>query len=38
MAYNIVNENAQQGVLANYGGTFPLRAESACDNAAGDCL
>jgi hypothetical protein len=30
MAYNIVNANAQQNVLANYGGTFALRATESC--------
>jgi hypothetical protein len=37
MAYNIVNANAQQGVLANYGGTYPFRATSACAGPAADC-
>jgi hypothetical protein len=30
MAYNIVNANAQHGVLANYGGTFALRGTESC--------
>ena len=30
MAYNIVNANAQHGILANYGGIFPLRATESC--------
>jgi hypothetical protein len=37
MAYNIVNANAQQGVLANYGGAFPLHAIPACEGPAGNC-
>lgn len=37
MAYNIVNANAQNGVLANYGGVFPFHATSACVGPAGDC-
>ncbi len=27
MAYDIVNANANPGLLANYSGLFPLRAE-----------
>ena len=37
MAYDIVNASAQQGVLANYGGVFPLRSTSPCEGSASDC-
>ncbi|HVV95786.1 MAG TPA: hypothetical protein VHC92_01465 [Rhodanobacteraceae bacterium] len=37
MAYDIVNANAQNGVLANYGGTFPLRKPIACEGLADTC-
>jgi hypothetical protein len=30
MAYNIINTNAQPGMLANYGGAFPHRATFSC--------
>ena len=32
MAYNVVNANAQPGVLANYSGAFPHRSTSTCMN------
>lgn len=32
MAYNIVNEQAQPGKLANYNGVFPHRASAACES------
>lgn len=32
MAYNVVNANAQPGVLANYSGAFPHRSTSTCVN------
>jgi len=31
MVYNIINANAQPGLLANYGGTFPHRSTVSCD-------
>jgi hypothetical protein len=37
MAYNIINANAQPGLLANYGGTFRHRASFACSGPAGEC-
>ncbi len=37
MAYNIVNQNAQQGVLSNYGGVYPIHATPACVGPAADC-
>jgi hypothetical protein len=37
VAYNIVNANAQHGVLANYGGTFPLRETFFCQGPASTC-
>jgi hypothetical protein len=30
MAYNIINSNAQPGMLANYGGAFPHRTTFSC--------
>ena len=37
MAYNIINAQAQPGMLANYGGTFPMRGAFACSDDAGLC-
>lgn len=31
MVYNIINANAQPGMLANYGGTFAHRSTMSCD-------
>jgi len=33
MVYNIINANAQPGLLANYGGTFAHRSTVSCDSA-----
>jgi hypothetical protein len=33
MVYNIINSNAQPGLLANYGGTFAHRSTVSCDGA-----
>jgi hypothetical protein len=30
MTYNIINAQAQPGVLANYGGLFPHRSSISC--------
>ena len=35
MAYNVINANAQPGLLANYSGTFPYRRTVSCQNASG---
>ncbi len=32
MAYNVINDNAQPGLLANYGGLFRHRASRSCTN------
>ena len=32
MVYNIINANAQPGLLANYGGTFAHRSTVSCDD------
>jgi hypothetical protein len=34
MVYNVINANAQPGLLANYGGTFAHRSTVSCDGAA----
>ncbi len=33
MVYNVINANAQPGMLANYGGTFAYRSTVSCDAA-----
>jgi len=33
MVYNIINTNAQPGLLANYGGVFPHKATTSCAGA-----
>lgn len=35
MVYNVVNANAQPGVLGNYGGTFAHRSTLACQDISG---
>jgi len=35
MVYNVVNANAQPGVLGNYGGAFPHRSTLACSDIDG---
>jgi hypothetical protein len=37
MVYNIVNAQAQPGMLANYSGAFPHRATASCVGPAGEC-
>jgi hypothetical protein len=36
-AYNIINANAQPGLLANYGGLFRHRASRSCTGADPAC-
>lgn len=38
MAYNIINAQAQPGVLANYGGTFRHRPTVSRVGASANCL
>jgi hypothetical protein len=38
MVYNIINAQAQPGVLANYGGTFRHRATVLCVSASANCV
>lgn len=35
MVYNVINANAQPGLLANYSGAFPHRATVSCEPGAG---
>jgi hypothetical protein len=35
MVYNVINANAQPGLLANYSGAFPHRATVSCQGSAG---
>ncbi len=35
MVYNVINAQAQPGLLANYGGTFPYRTTSSCVGGTG---
>jgi hypothetical protein len=35
MVYNVVNANAQPGVLGNYGGVFAHRSTLACSDIDG---
>jgi hypothetical protein len=37
VAYDIVNTNVQQSVLANYSGVFPFRETLGCDGPIDDC-
>ncbi|MGH8173299.1 MAG: hypothetical protein ACREPX_09125 [Rhodanobacteraceae bacterium] len=37
MVYNIINTQAQPGMLANYGGAFHHRATSSCTGPEADC-
>ena len=37
VAYSIVNSNAQQGILANYGGVAPIRKTAKCTGDADGC-
>lgn len=37
MAYNVINVNAQPGVLANYGGAFAHRGTMACTGSSSAC-
>ena len=38
MAYNVINANAQPGLLANYSGAFPHRATTQCQANIAGCV
>jgi hypothetical protein len=38
MAYNVINTNAQPGLLANYSGVFRQRATTKCNGNASGCI
>ena len=38
MAYNVINANAQPGLLANYSGAFPYRRTVSCQTGSGTCV
>ena len=37
MAYNVINTQAQPGMLANYSGTYRHRSTMSCNGPAGEC-
>jgi hypothetical protein len=37
MAYNVINTNAQPGLLANYSGVFANRATASCSGSSTSC-
>jgi len=37
MAYNVINAQAQPGMLANYSGTYRHRSTMSCNGPAGEC-